>query len=166
MKASKTFFWSEEIKKRRTIYRFGGECGLMLSAVTLWLTTFIIIAALFIVHNRAVITPGIVFDLPSAPLSEGSQGGLLVLMFSLAHETQTGEETLVFFDDERYPIRGKEQVERLAERISESLDLGRHQDVLLLADSRVPHGDVMRFVDLARKAGARRINVSEKVDSR
>ena len=164
MKTTASFMWSEKIKRKRTVYRFGGVWGQMLSTVTPWLTALIIVAALFIVHNRIVITPGIIFDLPSGPLGEGSQGGLTVLMFSVAHETQFGEETLVFFDDERYQIRNEEQVERLAARISESIDFGRHHDVLLLADSHVPHGDVMRFVNMARRAGAKRINVAEKVD--
>ena len=164
MKTTGLFAWSEAIRGKRRVCRFGGVWGQLLSSITPWLTTLIIVAALFIVHNRVVITPGVVFDLPSGPLSEGSHGGLTVLMFSVARETQVGEETLVFFDDERYLIRDEEQVARLAGRISESLDLGRHHDVLLLADARVPHGDVMRFVNVARKAGAKRVNVAEKVD--
>ena len=38
------------------------------------------------------------------------------------------------------------------------------RDLLLLADRRVPHGDVMATVNLARAAGLQRVNVGVKPD--
>ncbi|MCL1922164.1 MAG: hypothetical protein FWG50_14015 [Kiritimatiellaeota bacterium] len=165
MKTTQSFItWSQDIHKKRSVYRFGGTWGQALSTTAPWVSAIILVAALFAVHDRIAITPGVVFELPAAPLTEGSHGGLTVLMVSLSRETQMGDETLVFFDDERYLIHDEEQAARLAERLSESVDIGRHQDVLLLADTRVPHGDVIRFVNMARKAGAKRVNVAEKAE--
>jgi len=162
MKTSKTFLWSERIRAKRSVYRFGGVWAQAMLIAVPWLNAIILVVALLAANNRIAITAGVVFELPTAPLQEGSQDGLTVLMFSVSHETQAGEETLVFFDDERYLIQDEEQSARLVNRISGSLSIERQQDVLLLADKRVPHGDVMQFVNIARKAGAKRINVAEK----
>ena len=157
-----SFTWSQEVRESRTVHRFGGALMRTLTTVAPWLSVIIIVAVLFVAHSRIAVTPGVVFDLPPAPFLEGTQAGLTVLMFSVSRETQAGEETLVFFDDERYLIQDEEQIARLANRISASISIERHDDVLLLADKRVPHGDVMQFVNIARKAGAKRINVAEK----
>ena len=162
MKTPPSFTWSKDIRKNRTVYRFGGVWMRMLSTAAPWLSAVILVAVLFVAHDRAALTPGVVFDLPTAPFLEGSREGLTVLMFSVLRETHAGEETLVFFDDERYLLQDEEQAARLADRVSESIGPGRHQEVLLLADRRVPHGDVMSFVNMARAAGATRINVAEK----
>jgi len=156
------FRWNEIIRAKRSIYRFGGVWAQAMLIAVPWLNAIILVIALFAVNQRIAITPGIVFELPTAPLHEGSHGGLTVLMFAVSRETQAGEETLVFFDDERYLIQDDDQSARLANRLSGSLSIGHQPDVLLLADKRVPHSDVMHFVNIARKAGAKRINVAEK----
>ena len=156
------FTWSENIRKDRSVYRFGGPWIRMVGTIAPWLSAIILIGMLFVVNHRIAITPGVLFDMPPAPFLEGSHSGLTVLMFSVSRETQTGEETLVFFDDERYLMQDADQIAHLADRISESISIGRHQEMLLLADKRVPHGDVMSFVNMARQAGATRINVAEK----
>lgn len=162
MKRSPLLEWRESIHKNRSVYRWGGAWVHAMIIAAPWLNVIILVGTLFAVHNRIAITPGVIFDLPQAPFSEGAAGGLTVLMFSVSRETQLGEETQVFFDDERYRIQNEEEATRLANRLGESIGTGRRQDILLLADKRVPHGDVMRFVYMARQAGARQINVAEK----
>ena len=162
MKTNQPFQWKQHIRTKRPGHRFGGVWAQGMLMAIPWVNVIILVAVLLVVNSRIAITAGVVFELPSAPLHEGSQSGLTVLMFSVSRETQAGEETLVFFDDERYLIQDEEQIARLANRISASISIERHDDVLLLADKRVPHGDVMQFVNIARKAGAKRINVAEK----
>jgi len=162
MKTSQSFQWSQHVRTKRSVFRFGGMWGQAMHLAVPWINAIIIMVALLAVNNRIAITAGVVFELPSAPLHEGSHDGLTVLMFSVSRDIQAGEETLVFFDDERFLIQDEEQSARLANRISGSISIERHQDVLLLADKRVPHGDVMQFMNIARKAGAKRINVAEK----
>jgi biopolymer transport protein ExbD len=55
-----------------------------------------------------------------------------------------------------------EQIALLAERLKARMAQNGARELLLMADKRVPHGDVMFFVNVAREAGARRVNVAEK----
>ena len=50
----------------------------------------------------------------------------------------------------------------LAERLRQSLEFSESEELLLLADKHVPHGDVLQFVNLAREAGVARVNVAAK----
>jgi biopolymer transport protein ExbD len=162
-KARPAFLWSQDFRKKRSIYRFDNAWAQSLFAATPWLTVILIIAALFLAHGRIAITPGVMFDLPTAPLTEGSQGGgVTVLLFSVSRDTLAGDETLVFFDDERYLIQDESQLTRLAQRLADTAVLERYQEMLLLADKSVPHGDVMQFITLARQSGVKRVTVAQK----
>jgi biopolymer transport protein ExbD len=83
-------------------------------------------------------------------------------MIVVPRDTSGNEETLIFFDDDRYVSQDEDQMAMLAERLRNRMALGRSRELLLLADKRVPHGDVMRFVNVAREAGMRQVNVAEK----
>ena len=156
--------WSGLVRKHRTVYRFGGQWARTLLAAVPWINALILVVLLLSVHGRMVIAPGLMFDLPRAPLREGAKPGLTALMISVARDTPGGEETLVFFDDDRYGMGDEEQIALLAERLKARMAQNGARELLLMADKRVPHGDVVFFVNVAREAGARRVNVSEKPD--
>jgi biopolymer transport protein ExbD len=69
---------------------------------------------------------------------------------------------LVFFDDDRFTLDVPARREQLAGRIRARAALEPRREILLLADRRIPHGDVMAVVNLAREAGISRVNVSTK----
>ena len=154
--------WSRQIRRHRTVYRFGGPWARSLLASVPWLNAVILVVVLLAVHGRLAITPGVAFDLPRAPLREGTRVGLTALMIQVARDVPGGEETLIFFDDDRYASQDEEQMAMLSERLRNRMALGRSRELLLLADKRVPHGDVIRFVNVAREAGMRQVNVAEK----
>ena len=81
-------------------------------------------------------------------------------MIPVANDAPGGEETLVFFDDDRFSLLDPEQVDALTERLRAAGAAGG--ELLLMADKRIPHGDVMRFVTLARAAGIPKIDVGTK----
>ena len=54
------------------------------------------------------------------------------------------------------------QLEQLVERVRGRVALEPRREILLLADRRVPLGDVMTVVNLARDAGVNRVNVATK----
>jgi biopolymer transport protein ExbD len=156
--------WSRQIRRHRNIYRFGGAWAQTLLVSVPWINAVILVVLLFAVHGQMVITPGVVFDLPRAPLREGARPGLTALMIVVARDAPDGEETLIFFDDDRYSAQDEEQMAMLSERLKNRMALGRSRELLLLADKRVPHGDVIRFVNIAREAGMVRVNVAEKLE--
>ncbi len=154
--------WSKLVRKHRTVYRFGGVWAQALLSMVPWIDCVIIVFLMLMVNRRTVISPGVVFDLPRATFREGMYVGLTALMITVARDTPGGEETLIFFDDDRYETQDGEQMAVLTERVKSRVALGARNELLLLADKRVPHGDVMRFVNAVREAGVQRVNVAEK----
>ncbi len=154
--------WSLQVRKHRSIYRFGSGWQKTLLAAVPWLNIIILLMLLILVHGKLTITPGMIFSLPSAPFREGSQTSLTALMMIVGRDLPGGEETLVFFDDDRYSLAEEEHVEMLLERLKSRLTADSHHDLLLLADKRVSHGAVMRFINVAREAGVKKVNVAEK----
>ena len=154
--------WSKEVRRHRTVYRFGGVWAQALLSLVPWIDCVVLAVLLLAVNRRTVISPGVVFDLPRATFREGMYVGLTALMITVVRDTPGGEETLIFFDDDRYSTRDQEQMSVLAERVKSRVALGTRSELLLLADKRVPHGDVVRFVNAVREAGVQRVNVAEK----
>lgn len=162
MKKDDSIRWLQGIRLRRGVYRFGGPWAQAVIYSVPWINTLILIILLFLYHGRIAISPGIAFNLPSAPLMEGSHTGLTALMFAVTHESMAREEALVFFDDARYMVQDDEQMSTLAEQVRLRMKNSDSKDFLLLADKRVTHGDIMRFVTILRNAGVAKINVAEK----
>lgn len=162
MKKNDSSRWIQSVRLHRGVYRFGGPWAQAIIFSVPWINMLILILLLFLYHQRLAISPGIVFDLPSAPLREGSHTGLTALMFAVTHESMVQEEALVFFDDARYMVQDDEQMASLAEQIRLRMKSSDDRDFLLLADKRVSHGDIMRFVTILRNAGVSKVNVAEK----
>ncbi len=154
--------WSKAVRRHRSIYRFGGPFAQALLASVPWFNAVVLVVLLLAVNRRMVVSPGVMFDLPRAPLREGMHAGLTALMISVARDTPGGDETLIFFDDDRFSAQDPEQMTMLCERIRNRVALGVRRELLLLADKRVRHGDVMLFVNAVREAGVQRVNVAEK----
>ena len=154
--------WSKLVRRHRNVYRFGGVWAQSLLASVPWINVIIIIVLLLAVNQRMVVSPGVVFDLPHAALREGTHAGLTTLMIAVARDVPGGDETLIFFDDDRYVAQDADQMVLLSERVKGRVALSANRELLLLADKRVPHGDVMRFVNAMREAGVQRVNVAEK----
>ena len=128
-----------------------------------WLDVLLVCALFLWVGSRISLRPGVVFELPAAPFQEGLYETVTAVLLPVSHAAH-GAETLVFFDDERYSLADPRQQQRLGEAMRSLLAHTLRRDLLLLADRRVPHGDVMATVNLARAAGLQRVNVGVKPD--
>ena len=155
---------SQNFRKHRNIYRFGGPWAQALSIAVPWVNAILLVLLLVMVHRRIAVTPGVMFDLPQAPLREGTRSSMTAMMIPVGSENRPGgQDTLIFFDDDRFLTSDSQQWEALSDRIREIA--GQKPEggsLLLLADKRVPHGDVMNFVNLARESGVQRVNVALK----
>lgn len=154
--------WSKTVRQHRSIYRFGGPWAQALLASVPWFNALVLVVLLLAVNQRMVVSPGVMFDLPRAPLREGMHAGLSALMISVARDTPGGDETLIFFDDDRFSAQDADQMAMFSERVKNRLSRGARRELLLLADKRVRHGDVVRLVNAVREAGIQRVNVAEK----
>lgn len=123
-----------------------------------WINFGIIMVLFLALSHRLTLAPGTAFELPTAPFHEGMQQGLTAVMIRV--ERPQGDQTLVFFDDARYQFPSQREL-LAAQFVRRATKLGGRQ-LLLLADRRVPHGDVMTLVNLARETGIHRVNVGVK----
>ena len=162
MSTEKRESWSAMIRRHRSMSLFSGPWAQAVLSLVPWVNMAGLVVLLLAVDKRLLVSPGVVFDLPQAALREGSRAGLTALMIAVERDEAGGDETLVFFDDDRYSTQDPDQMAMLRERIKSRVALGVRRELLLLADKRVPHGEVMRFVNAAREAGVQRVNVAEK----
>ena len=115
-----------------------------------------------LVHGKTTATAGLLFDLPRSPIREGAAASLIAMLIPVAGENETGApDTLVFFDDDRFITSNHDQMDALMERLRQRT-AHNGQTLLLMADKRVPHGEVMAMVNMAREAGVERVNVAVK----
>ncbi|MFO7936153.1 MAG: hypothetical protein R6V06_00915 [Kiritimatiellia bacterium] len=158
--------WGDYIRRRRSIqYRFRHSWFLHISSGIPWIDALIIIVLLLAVDNRLTIVPGMIFNLPEAPLRSGAYNtynGLTAIMIPVVHNMTSRSETLVFFNDERFSMNDEDFAKRFSSRIQERIHVSSSHEMLLLADKNIPHGDVMRFVNVVREAGVNQVNVGEK----
>lgn len=152
------------IRKHRTIYRFGGSWAQAMLISIPWINIIILTLMLTLVHGKIAVTPGVLFDLPRAPIHEGMQTRLTAMMIPVTRDTPGAQQILIFFDDSRFLTDDKNQMEDLANRVRQRVlqDTGGGKALLILADKRVPYGEVMAFVNLVREAGVERVNAALK----
>ena len=141
----------------RSRLRRGGRFGWLFLQIVPWLDAIVVAGLAAVLTRQLTIAPGVQFELPAAPFEEGSQSGASLVLF----QTDDPEpRTLAFFDDVRYVIGADDA--SLAQELTKYSRKRGGQQILLLADENVRHGDVMRVVNLVRDAGVRRVNVAVK----
>ena len=146
------------------IWRYGAVWMRPFVASAPWLTLAVLMALVALAENRFTVAPGLVLDLPATTLRESDVAGLVALALPMARESGSGEETFVFFDDVRFAVSDPSAAASLRRNLEERLATDRSGTLLLLADRRVPSGDLVGLAELARKAGARRVQIAEKRD--
>lgn len=122
-----------------------------------------VLAALFayIACNRFIFTPSVNFSLPPADaVTEWSAEDPTIVM--LRKNGPDGPVTLVFHDGVRYEISSEAETRKLEKSLGSGRSGTAGGEILLLAEESVPHGDVVRLVDIARKGGFTRVCVSVK----
>lgn len=152
--------WRSEALRDR--FTRGGWGGRALFAAAPWINLVLLVVLFLAVGNRVLVRPGVVFDLPRAPFREGMVDGLSVYMVPASRTN--GPETMVYFDDDPFKLGVAAERSNLVTRIYNRVALEPRREILLLADRRIPHGDVMTVVNLAREAGVSRVNVTIKPD--
>jgi biopolymer transport protein ExbD len=125
-----------------------------------WLNFVVVLLLYLALARQLILAPGVVFDLPRAPFREGLRRGPRIVMVHVRHPA--GPETFVFFDNVRYQTGLPQQAEQLRAELARAAARPDGRHLLLLADRRVPHGDVIELVNLARAVGVQRVNVAIK----
>ena len=151
--------WGWRPRQSEGIWRHGCAWTKPLFAAVPWVTLAILLALFAFIGDRLPQVPGLVCDLPARVAGQAEATGLAALVLPAAG---AGGETLVFFDDARYSLSDRMSVDVLRDRLSVRAGAEPSRTFLLLADRRVPAGDIMRLVDLARGSGLTRVQIAER----
>ena len=148
--------WGWTPERTLGIWRCGAGWIRPFAAAVPWLTVLTLLLMLYFVSGTLTAAKGTLFDLPSAGLSEGEATGLVALAMPHAHET------LVFFDDSRYVLDDAASARALGEHIAERVARSETKTLLVLADRRLPGGDLMDLASIAKKGGVSKVLFAQK----
>jgi biopolymer transport protein ExbD len=126
------------------------------SAAVPWITVGLLLLMMHFVSGTLTSAQGVLFDLPGCSPSDGEATGLVALMMP------TESETLVFFDDARYVVGDDSSMTVFGRHLSERSELVKHRTLLVMADRRVPGGELMRLAEVARQSGLDKVLFAEK----
>ncbi len=117
--------------------------------VVSWVNVALLVLMFFIAQSGFVLQPGIAVNLPASPMADGANYGSLVVTIT--------QEGLLFFDDARTSLDAfAEAVRRQAQRDPDAT-------LVIEADARVRHGDLVRIYNIATAAGLQRVVLATRV---
>ena len=129
-----------------------------------WLT-IMLIAVLFVLLQGALApVPSLLFDLPEAGAADSAQPGLVALLIPGDVEGAETEGTLVYFDDARYVLSDQTSLDEFSNRLGDRAVETKCGVLTLLSDRRVPAGDVMKVMALAKSRRLLHVQLAEKRD--
>lgn len=153
--------WGWTPARPEGIWRHGCRWARPFTAAAPWVTLALLLTTFALVQGRLAAAPGVVFNLPAPASGETIVPGLAAVVLPVVREGVSGRETIVFFDDARYSLSDAASTEALRERLGERA-VETDNSLLLLADARVPSGELMRLVGLAREAGVAHVQIAER----
>ena len=146
------------------IWRYGAAWMRPFAAAAPWLALAFLLGLVALADRRFTAASGVSLDLPTAPVRDADAVRLVALVLPLAREVGGGEETFVFFDDTRFTLSDPASAAAFRRSLEERMAAVRPPALLLLADRRIPSGDLLNLAGLARAAGVRRVQIAERHD--
>ena len=135
-----------------------------LSQIAPWLTLVLVIIMFIFLHGTLSPAPATGFSLPDPGSADSAKPGMVALLLPGDMGGGQTEGTLVFFDDARYLLSDPASVDEFAGRLSDRSVETRCDTLTLMADRRVPVGDVMQVMAVARSRRIAHVQLAEKND--
>ncbi len=126
-----------------------------------WITVGILLLMFQLIGETLTSAEGVLFDLPEAGLSEGAETKLVALVMPMVREGAR-RETLVFFNDARFLLGDEASEAAFSEELTTRVTKTGDHVLLVLADRRIPGGELMQLAALAKKSGVARILFAER----
>ena len=135
-----------------------------LAQIAPWLTLVLLIAMFAFLHDALAPVPAVSFELPDSGIADSAQAGLVALILPGDANGAQMEGSLVFFDDARYELADPSSMDEFASRLGVRADEMHSGTLTLLSDRRVPAGDVMKVMAIAKSKRLSRVQLAEKHD--
>ena len=115
----------------------------------MWVDCVLLILMFFVLQSAFVLQPGVVVDLPAAPMVGGAPYGSLVVTLS--------QEGQLYFDDQRM------SVDAFGEALARATRREPGATLVIEADARVRHSELVRVYDLAVRTGVRQVVLATRI---
>ena len=150
----------------RTRYFPKNRIGHGVVAVAPWFDIGLLVIFFLLLDTRLVLQSGVVIELPEAPMNEGLRSGLRIVVTSVEAIGSGSREETVFFDDERFIVKDAEQMKKLKNKLAERWASHRDTGLIILADSQVRHGTLVKLFNMARQIGIKKVNMASRSANR
>lgn len=135
-----------------------------LSQTAPWLTLLLTAVLFVFLLGTLSPAPSLLFDLPEAGAADSAKPGLVALLIPGDIEGAEDDGTLIYFDDARYVMSDPSSMDEFSNRLGDRAIETKCGILTLLTDRRVPAGDVMRIMSLAKAARLLHVQLAEKRD--
>lgn len=154
--------WKWRAASDAGIWTHGVKWARPFSAAAPWISLALLAVGFALASRETTMARGTVFDLPASLAADVDDPGLTAFVLPLPRNVGGGDETLVFFDDARFTPADPASAANLRKRLSARASDANSGNLLILADRRVPAGDLMKLMAIARNAGLRHVQVAER----
>jgi len=148
--------WGWCPERTQGIWRHGPLWFRQLAALSPWATALVCMMLMYVVGDSLTAARGVLFDLPDASPDEGEATSLVALVMPLKNETT------VFFDDARYTIGDGTSAAVFGENLASRIARSPQKTLLVLADRRIPGGDLAQIAAIARSSGVEKLLLANK----
>lgn len=148
--------WGWKPERAEGVWRYSLPAMKPFIVAAPFLSVLLLLLMFHIIGGTFVAAKGVLFDLPSAGMSDAEPTDLVALVMPVRRET------LVFFDDSRYMLSDSASVASLAGRLAERVSRTDRKTLLILADRRVDGGELMKIAFLAKSSGAEKVLFAQK----
>lgn len=148
--------WGWRPERTQGIWRHGPLWLRPLVMISPWAAAALCFMLMYVVGDALTTSKGVLFDLPDAGLADGEATSLVALVMPLRNETT------VFFDDARYAIDDGTSAAILGEHLANRVGKVQQKTLLVLADRRIPGGDLAQLAAIARSSGVRKVLFANK----
>ena len=118
--------------------------------ITSLIDVLFLLLIFFMVTSTFLEQPGMKLELPTVQSAEAARVEKMVLYI--------GEGGDIVFDERTVPLDSLEAV------MEEALPLVEEKTLILMADTNVPHGTVVKVMDMAKRAGLKKLVVGTKIE--
>jgi len=147
----------------RTRFNPRSRIGQGLISFAPWISVILILFAFSLLDPHFVLQPGIIVEIPGARPTGGSRVEMVAVVVA-AQRSGMPRQEIVFFDDERFLVRNREQVRRLKDRLARRAKAMPGVTLVIQADSHVEHGTVLDVIRIAGEAGVSKVNMATATD--
>jgi len=148
--------WGWRPERTQGIWRHGPLWFRQLAVLSPWATALVCMMLMYVVGDSLTAARGVLFDLPDACPDEGEATSLVALVMPLKNETT------VFFDDARYTIGDGTSSAVFGENLASRIARSPRKTLLVLADRRIPGGDLAQISAIARSSGVEKLLLANK----